>query len=136
MLYVRKYRRNEPIFLYVIASLLQICPHAMPCYADSAPTLPGVIISNNREVGDRPSIFEASLGVRFAGLSLERLSTRATHIRELNLPAELRNPIFGRRNLCRTARVKRIIRQTKRHMHCAKNYVLEVIKTPKDPFSD
>lgn len=102
-------------------------------FAEAANTYPGVILSHRSTSEKEASLEAAATSLRFAGLSSERLRSGSVHVREKALSAAEEGPVAGRRNLCRTARVRRIMSQAQGHVNCSKNYELTISKVPNDP---
>jgi subtilisin family serine protease len=104
--------------------------------AERALTYPGVIMSNRSTPLRQASVEAAASSVRFVGLATETLAAGTVHVKETKLPNGENGAIAARRDLCRTARVRRIMHLANGHITCARNYEVTVSKVPNDPAYD
>lgn len=79
---------------------------------------------------------DATTSVSFAGLISESLSQSAAYVRERRLSALAAEAVSGRRNLCRSANVRRIIQKARGRVRCSQNFELRVTRVPNDPDYD
>lgn len=115
---------------WIIALLLTLLLSPMPASGESSRTYPGVIISNNSTRINEASIHAAVASMSFPGLFSERLRAGAVRVVDKGEKGEA---IAGRRNLCRTARVRRIMKLARGHVTCSPNYELVATRDPNDP---
>ncbi|MFN4895726.1 MAG: S8 family peptidase [Pseudomonadota bacterium] len=115
-------------FLLVILVLMSPEVKAQP-----RSTYPGIILSTNGTTVRQAALQETVATSKIAGLASEPLSNGAVLVRERALAALADGPIFGRRNLCRTARVRVMMRRARGFIRCDQNFEVLVDRVPNDP---
>lgn len=104
-----------------------------PSSAERAKTYPGVILSTNSSRVKQVELQGVATSATFAGLASEPLSEGATYLRERTFSAFEAGAVVGRRNLCRTARIRRIIKKAGGMVNCSQNFELALVRVPNDP---
>lgn len=101
--------------------------------AERSRTYPGVLVSSNSTPLRQASVEAAAESVQFIGLSSERLASGTVHVKDTKLAAGDNRAVANRRNLCRTARIRRIMQRAQGHVNCEPNYEVKISKVPNDP---
>lgn len=94
---------------------------------------PGVILSNRSTRGNEESLEQAARAYRIAFLKAERLNRGALHLADTR-DGQVVRVEEGRPYLCRTAKVRRIIKSARGHITCSANLELQANVTPNDTF--
>ncbi len=99
--------------------------------AETRVAYPGVILSNRSTHNNEISLEEAARAHRFAFLRAERLMRGAVHVSD---DREIKAPRLesGRPYLCRTAKVRRVIKAARGHINCTANFELQSSISPND----
>jgi subtilisin family serine protease len=93
---------------------------------------PGVILSNRSTATNEEALEESARKNRLSFVTTERLRRGAIYLRDArNAPSEYAS---GRAYLCRTAKVRRVIKEAKGHINCAPNAELKGLQDPNDQF--
>jgi subtilisin family serine protease len=114
----------------LVATLVLGCGVA---HAQQANTYPGVILSSRSTAANEALVHTAAAQVKFTGLASEPLASGTEYVKEKKLSALESGLISGRRKLCRTARIRKIMKLAKGYLHCSPNYELSLLLEPNDP---
>jgi subtilisin family serine protease len=103
--------------------------------AEAAPkrSFPGVILSNRSIPQNEQSLEAAAAAHSFVHLKSERLASGSVHVKDKRLP-EFAMQADRKLPLCRSAKVRRIIKAAKGHITCSNNSELQTNLTPNDSF--
>jgi subtilisin family serine protease len=99
--------------------------------AESRIAYPGVILNNRSTKSNEESLEQSARSHRIAFLRAERLTRGSMYlsdIRDVQTPRAEQ----GRPYLCRTAKVRRILKAARGHVTCAPNFELQASITPND----
>lgn len=102
-------------------------------WAERANTYPGVILSINASPVKQTALHNATTTFAFTGLTSEPLNPGAALLRDPKVLAFESGPISGRKNLCRTAKIRRIIKRAQGRVRCSQNFELLADQEPNDP---
>ena len=118
--------RRSFVFLCFILPLLPNGAHAKDR------SYPGIILSNRSTATNEAALEEAARKSRLAFITAERLRQGAVYLRDgRNAPSESAR---GRAYLCRTAKVRRVIKEAKGHITCSPNAELQALRDPNDSY--
>lgn len=93
---------------------------------------PGVILSNRSTAANEEALEESARRNRLSFSTTERLRRGTIYIRDRR--TALRESAPGRAYLCRTAEVRRVIKEAKGHITCSPNTELQALRDPNDTF--
>lgn len=103
----------------------------LSAHATERRAYPGAILSNRSTAHNERSLQAAAHENRFVFIKTEKLAPGAVHLSDKR-QAPSAAPLTGRPPLCRTAKVRQIIRSARGYIHCSANNELTATVDPND----